>query len=176
MHLGSQCVIKSLQGFSKVRAASAAPTFQSQKKKGTDLFFTTENKSTENKSAPFLSDFMKTQILTDFQKSIIHNCLLDLRDSSSLNNPSFLPLALDSLLKSKGFGIETSGIYISTDEDPENLPDYLQEGISFEFMDYHLILSFDDATSCIIDWCKKNLSQDNEETLLKAVKLEELLK
>jgi len=119
---------------------------------------------------------MKTRILTDFQKSIIHNCLLDLRDSSSLNNPSFLPLALDSLLKSKGFGIEMSGIYISTDEDPENIPDYLQEGISFEFMDDHLILSFEDATSYIIDWCKKNLSQDNEETLLKAVKLEELLK
>ncbi len=30
MHLGSQCVIKSLQGFSKVRAASAAPAFESQ--------------------------------------------------------------------------------------------------------------------------------------------------
>jgi hypothetical protein len=98
---------------------------------------------------------MKTQMLTDSQKSIIHNCLLDLRDSSSLNNPSFLPPALDSLLKSEGFGIEISGVYISTDEDPKNIPDYLQEGISFEFMDNHVTLLFEDAISCIIDWCKK---------------------
>jgi hypothetical protein len=119
---------------------------------------------------------MKTQMLTDSQKSIIHNCLLDLRDSSSLNNPSFLPLALDSLLKSEGFSIEISGIYISTDEDPENIPDYLQEGVSFEFMDDHVTLLFEDAISCIIDWCKKNIPQDNEETLFKAKQLEELLK
>ncbi|PWK26983.1 hypothetical protein [Pseudomonas sp. OV226] len=99
-------------------------------------------------------------MLTSSQKSIIHNCMLDLRDSLSLCNPSFLPLALDSLLNSKGFGIEMSGIYIGTDSDQENIPDYLQEGISFEFMDDHVTLSINDGILYIIDWFKKNTPLD----------------
>lgn len=116
---------------------------------------------------------MSTLKLTKQQKSIIHNCLLDLRDSSSLKNPSFLPLALDNLLNSEGFGIEMSGIYISTDEDPENIPDYLKDGISFAFMDDHLSLSFEAGIECIIDWCEKNTNDGEKELRQKLTILKE---
>ncbi|WP_147466609.1 hypothetical protein [Pseudomonas cichorii] len=97
--------------------------------------------------------------LTLAQKSTIHNCLLDLLESSSLDNPSFLPLALTNLLDSQGFGIEMSGIYISSDEDVENIPEYLEEGIAFEFMEGHVSLPFHEAVNCIVEWCKtQNLS------------------
>ena len=45
------------------------------------------------------------------QKDIVNSCLLDLLESSSLHNSSFLPNALENLIKSQGFGIEMSGIY-----------------------------------------------------------------
>ncbi|MGE7955811.1 hypothetical protein ACQKQA_04275 [Pseudomonas sp. NPDC089530] len=110
--------------------------------------------------------------LTEKQISILHNCLLDLRDSSSLKNPSFLPVALDRLVNSEGFGIEMSGIYLSIDDDFENVPDYLKDGMAFEFMDDHVVLSFSDGTSFITNWCKKNVTQDYEKILLKCSSLE----
>jgi hypothetical protein len=116
---------------------------------------------------------MNNPTLTDSQKSIIHNCLLDLRDSSSLKNPSFLPLALDSLLNSQGFGIEMSGIYISTDDDQDNIPEYLQEGIAFEFMDSHVTLSIKDGITCIINWCEENIPLNCEKLTAKIQKLKE---
>ncbi|MFJ2488453.1 hypothetical protein [Pseudomonas sp. NPDC087639] len=100
---------------------------------------------------------MSIQKLSNKQSSIINNCLLDLLESSSLKNTSFLPNALNSLLKSQGFGIEMSGIYISTDDDQENIPEYLKDGIAFEFMGDHVVLPFKDATTIIIDWCKNNI-------------------
>ncbi|XHF33190.1 hypothetical protein OXH62_28335 [Pseudomonas chlororaphis] len=99
---------------------------------------------------------MQTPNLTAKQESIIHNCLLDLLESHSLNNPSFLSKALDSLIESRGFGIEMSGIYISTDDDYENIPEYLKTGIAFEFMDDHVSLPFGEAIACITNWCNKN--------------------
>ncbi len=45
-----------------------------------------------------------------------------------------------------------SGIYISTDNDPENIPDYLTEGIAFEFMDSHVTLPFREAILYILEW------------------------
>jgi hypothetical protein len=116
---------------------------------------------------------MNNPILTDSQKNIIHNCLLDLRDSSSLKNPSFLPPALDSLLNSQGFGIEMSGIYISTDDDQDNIPEYLQGGIAFEFMDDHVTLSIEDGITCIINWCKENAPLNCEKTTARIQKLKE---
>jgi hypothetical protein len=116
---------------------------------------------------------MSNPKLTDSQKSIIHNCLLDLRDSSSLKNPSFLPLALDSLLATQGFGTEMSGIYISTDDDQDNIPEYLQEGIAFEFMGNHVSLSFEDGIACIINWCEENVQKNCEKTIEKIQKLKE---
>jgi len=92
--------------------------------------------------------------LTTSQKNTIHNCLLDLLESSSLHNPSFLPKALESLLESQGFGIEKSGVYISTDADPDNIPEYLIEGIAFEFMESHVSLPFNEAIECITEWCQ----------------------
>ena len=86
------------------------------------------------------------------QKSIIDNCLLDLSDSSSIKSSSFLPKALESLLHSQGFGIEMSGIYISTDNDPKNIPDYLIEGIAFEFMDSHVTSPFREAILYMLEW------------------------
>lgn len=115
---------------------------------------------------------MNTKLI-EKQISIIHNCLLDLRDSSSLKNPSFLPIALDRLIDSEGFGIEMSGIYISTDDDFENIPDYLKDGMAFEFMDDHVVLPFTDGTSSITDWCKKNVTQDQKNILSKCSILEE---
>ncbi|AZC47845.1 MULTISPECIES: hypothetical protein [Pseudomonas] len=105
--------------------------------------------------------------LTLSQRSIIHNCLLDLKDSSSLNNSSFLPIALDKLIASEGFGIEMSGVFISTDEDLENIPEYLKEGIAFEFMGEHVVLSFSDGVSAISNWCDNNAMSDRESILLK---------
>lgn len=99
---------------------------------------------------------MQTPNLTATQESIIHNCLLDLLESHSLNNPSFLPKALDSLIESRGFGIEMSGIYISTDDDYENIPEYLKTGIAFEFMEDHVSLPFGEAIACITNWCNKH--------------------
>lgn len=49
-----------------------------------------------------------------------------------------------------------SGIYISTDDDQDNIPEYLQEGIAFEFMDDHVTLSIEDGITCIINWCKES--------------------
>jgi endonuclease IV len=46
-----------------------------------------------------------------------------------------------------------SGIYISLDEDQQNVPDYLHEGIAFEFMDDQVTLPFKEAIGIIIDWC-----------------------
>ncbi|KAA5845343.1 hypothetical protein F2A38_00565 [Pseudomonas chlororaphis] len=105
--------------------------------------------------------------LTPRQKNIIHNCLLDLRDSSSLTTPSFLPATLDKLVTSEGFGIDMSGIYLSTDEDFENIPEYLKEGIAFEFMGEHVVLSFSDGASVISNWCDNNAISDRESILLK---------
>ncbi|MGN7742715.1 hypothetical protein ACTJKT_22385 [Pseudomonas sp. 22526] len=113
--------------------------------------------------------------LTLKQKSLIHNCLLDLTDSSSLNNSSFLPVALDKLIASEGFGIEMSGIYISTDEDAERIPKYLQKGMAFEFMDEHVVLSFSDGVAAITHWCQSNEVPDREGTLLKCEILKEQL-
>ncbi|MBX8551409.1 hypothetical protein Q1J52_04035 [Pseudomonas lijiangensis] len=116
---------------------------------------------------------MSQSNLTPTQKSTIHNCLLDLLESSSLNNPSFLPQALSSLLESQGFGIEMSGIYISSDEDAENIPEYLENGIAFEFMESHVSLPFHEAVDCILDWCKLNNvaeKSDIEPILLKLKK------
>jgi hypothetical protein len=96
---------------------------------------------------------MTIEQLSKNQSDIVNNCLLDLLKSSSLYNSSFLPKALESLIKSQGFGIEMSGIYISTDEDPESIPDYLEDGIAFEFMDSHVTLPFKDAVAFIISWC-----------------------
>ncbi|RON83332.1 hypothetical protein BK635_09850 [Pseudomonas chlororaphis] len=105
--------------------------------------------------------------LTLRQKSIIHNCLLDLKDSSSLTIPSFLPVALDKLATLEGLGIDMSGIYLSTDEDFENIPEYLKEGIAFEFMGEHVVLSFSDGASVISNWCDNNAISDRESILLK---------
>lgn len=96
---------------------------------------------------------MTIEQLSEKQRGIVNNCLLDLLESSSLQNSSFLPKALESLIKSHGFGIEMSGIYISTDEDPENIPEYLKDGIAFEFMDSHVTLPFKHAVAFIISWC-----------------------
>lgn len=105
--------------------------------------------------------------LTLRQKSIIHNCLLDLKDSSSLTIPSVLPIALDKLATSEGFGIDMSGIYLSTDEDFENIPEYLKEGIAFEFMGEHVVLPFSDGASAISSWCDNNAMLDRDSILLK---------
>lgn len=78
--------------------------------------------------------------------------MLDLLESSSSNHSSFLLKALQSLLHSQEFGIEMSGIYISTDADRENIPTYLTTGIAFEFMDNHVTLPFRDAIACITNW------------------------
>ncbi len=45
-----------------------------------------------------------------------------------------------------------SGIYISTDNDPENIPDYLTEGIAFEFMDSHVTLPLREAILYMLEW------------------------
>lgn len=90
--------------------------------------------------------------ISSSQENIIHNCLLDLLESSSSNHSSFLLKALQSLLHSQEFGIEMSGIYISTDADRENIPTYLTTGIAFEFMDNHVTLPFRDAIACITNW------------------------
>ena len=66
-----------------------------------------------------------------------------------------------------------SGIYISTDDDQENIPEYLQEGIAFEFMADHVTLPFEDGIKCIINWCEKNVLENREEILQKAKKLKE---
>lgn len=107
--------------------------------------------------------------LTTSKKNTIHNCLLDLLESSSLHNSSFLPKALESLLDSQGFGIEMSGIYISTDTDPDNIPEYLIEGIAFEFMESHISLPFNEAIECITEWCQL-------EKLTKSTDIEPILK
>ncbi|AXI60945.1 hypothetical protein DLD99_10840 [Pseudomonas kribbensis] len=104
---------------------------------------------------------MTMNTLTTGQKSIIHNCLLDLLNSSSLNNSSFLPKALESLLQSQGFGIEMSGIYISSDDDLDNTPEYLEDGIAFEFMESHVSLPFHEAVECIIEWCQTQKLTEN---------------
>ncbi|OLF56433.1 hypothetical protein [Pseudomonas chlororaphis] len=113
--------------------------------------------------------------LTLKQKNIIHNCLLDLKDSSSLKSPSFLPIALDKLMVSEGFGIEMSGIYLSTDKDAENIPGYLRKGMAFEFMDEHVVISFSDGVAAITHWCESNEIPDRESTLLKCEILKERL-
>lgn len=113
--------------------------------------------------------------LTLKQKNLIHNCLLDLTDSSSLNNSSFLPTALDKLIASEGFGIEMSGIYLSADEDAQNIPEYLQEGMAFEFMGEHVVLSFSAGVAAITLWCQSNEVPDREGTLLKCKILKERL-
>lgn len=116
---------------------------------------------------------MSNTTLTASQESIIHNCLLDLRDSFAWEIKSFLPLALDSLLNSEGFGIEMSGIYVSIDEDQLNIPDYLQDGMAFEFVNEHVILPLNHGAKLIDDWCKKNAIDDREEILLKCQRLKE---
>jgi hypothetical protein len=112
-----------------------------------------ETLTTVTNSHPTMKQIMTMHNLSKKQTDIIHNCLLDLLESNSLNNPSFLPKALNSLIKLQGFGIEMSGIYISLDEDQQNVPDYLDEGIAFEFMDDQVTLSFKEAIRIIIDWC-----------------------
>ncbi|WP_065261535.1 hypothetical protein [Pseudomonas bananamidigenes] len=104
---------------------------------------------------------MTMNTLTTDQKNTIHNCLLDLLDSSSLNNSSFLPKALESLIQSQGFGIEMSGIYISSDDDLDNIPEYLDDGIAFEFMESHVSLPFHEAVECIMEWCQTQKLTEN---------------
>ncbi|AIS15647.1 hypothetical protein JM49_29365 [Pseudomonas chlororaphis subsp. aurantiaca] len=78
-------------------------------------------------------------------------------------------------MASEGFGIEMSGICISTDEDAENIPEYLQKGMAFEFMDEHVVLSFSDGVAAITHWCQSNEIPDREGTLLKCEILKERL-
>ncbi|MBA5982165.1 hypothetical protein HXW87_20385 [Pseudomonas sp. Y5-11] len=115
---------------------------------------------------------MTIEQLSEKQRGIVNNYLLDLLESSSLQNSSFLPKALESLIKSHGFGIEMSGIYISTDEDPENIPEYLKDGIAFEFMDSHVTLPFKDAAAFIISWCatQKQVEELNLDITLEKLK------
>lgn len=96
--------------------------------------------------------------------SIVHNCLLDFRGSSSLGVNSCIPILLNRLLKSEGVGLEMSGVYLSNDDDMENIPDYLLgvNGMAFEFMDEHVTVSFSLGAVLIADWCNKNIVEDRE--------------
>lgn len=66
-----------------------------------------------------------------------------------------------------------SGIYVSIDEDQLNIPDYLQDGMAFEFVNEHVILPLNYGAKLINDWCEKNAIDDREEILLKCQRLKE---
>ena len=112
---------------------------------------------------------MNKVILTPDQKSTIDNCLLDFLICGSSSKPSYLPFALSGLLKPEGFGMEMSGIYISTDADPDNMPGYLEEGIAFEFMEGQVTLPFCQAVEYITEWCHNRV-------LPEELKIEPILK
>lgn len=96
--------------------------------------------------------------------SIVYNCLLDFRDSSSLWVNSYLPVLLNRLLKLEGVGLEMSGVYLSNDEDIENIPDYLLgvNGMAFEFMGEHVTVPFSLGAALIADWCSKNIVESRD--------------
>lgn len=96
--------------------------------------------------------------------SIVNNCLLDFRDSSSLEVNSYLPVLLSRLLKLEGVGLEMSGVYLSRDEDIENIPDYLLDvnGMAFEFMGEHVTVPFSFGAALIADWCSKNIVENRD--------------
>jgi hypothetical protein len=101
--------------------------------------------------------------------SMVHNCLLDFRDSSSLGVHSYIPILLNRLLKSEGVGLEMSGVYLSNDNDIENIPDYLLgvNGMAFEFMDEHVTVSFSLGAILIADWCNKNIVENRDSIISK---------
>lgn len=107
--------------------------------------------------------------MTPSEKSTIDNCLLDFLLCGSLSHPSYLPIALSGLLKPEGFGMDMSGIYISTDEDPDNMPEYLKEGIAFEFMEGQVTLPFRQAVEYITEWC-------HSREIPEALNIEQILK
>lgn len=101
--------------------------------------------------------------------SVVHNCLLDFRDSSSLGINSYIPILLNRLLKSEGVGLEMSGVYLSNDDDIENIPDYLLDvnGMAFEFMDEHVTVPFSLGAALIADWCNKNIVENRDAIISK---------
>jgi hypothetical protein len=96
--------------------------------------------------------------------SIVNNCLLDFRDSSSLEVDSYLTILMSRLLKLEGVGLEVSGVYLSCDEDIENIPDYLLDvnGMAFEFMGEHVTVPFSLGATLIADWCNKNIVENRD--------------
>jgi hypothetical protein len=103
-------------------------------------------------------------MLSPSETDIVHNCLLDFRDSSSLKLDGFLPLLLSRLLDFEGVGLEMSGVYLSNDQDIDNIPDYLLDtcGMAFEFMGEYVVVPFLDGAIIISDWCDKNVAHDRE--------------
>ncbi|WP_160014067.1 hypothetical protein [Pseudomonas sp. 8BK] len=99
----------------------------------------------------------------------MHHCLLDFRGSSSLGVNSYIPILLNRLLKSEGVGLEMSGVYLSNDDDIENIPDYLLDvnGMAFEFMDEHVTVPFSLGAAFIANWCNKNIVENRDAIISK---------
>jgi hypothetical protein len=108
-------------------------------------------------------------MLKDNEISIVHNCLLDFRDSSSLGVNSYIPILLNRLIKSEGVGLEMSGVYLSNDDDMENIPDYLLgvNGMAFEFMGEHITVPFSLGAALIENWCNKNIVENRDAIISK---------
>lgn len=102
--------------------------------------------------------------MTDLVRSDVpKNSLLDFYLCSSLHVDSYIGVLLECLLSFDGVGVGMSGVYLECDEDPDNIPDYLNpEGanMSFEFLEEHVVCSMSVGACYIRDWCGKNVRSE----------------
>ncbi len=91
------------------------------------------------------------------------NCLLDFHLCSSLHVDSHIGVLLEGLLNFDGLGVGMSGVYLECDEDPDNIPGYLNSNgaqMSFEFMGGYVVCSMSVGACYIRDWCGKNFGSE----------------
>ncbi|CAK16691.1 hypothetical protein PSEEN3991 [Pseudomonas entomophila L48] len=102
--------------------------------------------------------------MTDLVRSDVpKSSLLDFYLCSSLHVDSHIGVLLECLLSFDGVGVGMSGVYLECDEDPDNIPVYLNpEGanMSFEFMEEYVVCSMSVGACYIRDWCGKNVRSE----------------